>query len=140
MRRGFALLLSALALGCGDESETETEPEPEPEPEPPATVSYSACVKYGGTGAPASGVLWAVVDRPELPTAETGSDGCVVLAGLPPNEELLLSWTKNGDLPRLRPVRTGTSDFENLDVEYQLPIDEAQRILDWAPSRWARTT
>lgn len=78
------------------------------------TVTYSGCIALDGLEGPAEkgGFRWFVLDRPEIPAVLTDPDeGCFALSGLPPNEDLLIAWTKEGYVQRFWSVHTGTRDF-----------------------------
>ena len=111
-------VIGVLVCSC---SSAETTPEPPP---PGATVSYSVCIVRGdGSDAAVEGMVWSVMDHPEIPAAMTDAAGCVELGGLPPNEELLVSWTKDGYTRRLSALRTGSGDFDFVD-EWAHSLDD----------------
>jgi hypothetical protein len=130
VKKSIAVLLLA---GCGN-----AQPDPQP---PPAdtTVSYSVCIVHAGDEVPVPGMVWSVLDHPEIPTASTDDSGCVTLGGLPPNQDLLVSWTKEGYVRRLTPMRTGASDFDYVDdwahTDEDLASLAAARGIDIDPAR-----
>jgi hypothetical protein len=99
------LVLGCLVLGCDDDAVSP------PRAERPS-VAFSVCVVKNTGCDPVGEVVWSVLDRPEIPAARTGADGCTTLGGLPPNESLILKWAKAGYFPRIRAVVTGTSDLD----------------------------
>lgn len=123
-------MMAGLMLAGCEATLRETESEPEPEPE---TVSYSACIQVGGTsGGTVDGVTWAVYGRPEIAEVVTDSIGCFTLEGLPPDTDLLLTWTKDGMDPRLRTLHTGTTDFLYEGPEYVVEASLGDEFEAWA--------
>lgn len=148
------LLLPWMIVACGDDgpaaddtsgapestgtthaAETTSDGESSETGAPSPTVQYSGCVDVSSLGDPGTGAddfEFSILDRPEIPSAFTNNAGCVVLAGLPPDEDLALSFAKDGFVPRIRPIHTGTSDFTNPIHEYVLGTEGRRLVAEWS--------
>ncbi len=58
------------------------------------------------------GVEVCLIENVDIPCVSTNEDGVFVLPGVPKNSELLLTFTRQGYVPYLVSVRTGTANIE----------------------------